>query len=328
MRRFALTRDPMATDPGRWGHSLGNLAELVIPCLDAAAPRSVLEIGAYAGDVTRLLVDWAAGSVRIHSVDPDPQEALVALARGHPEVELVRRTSLEAIPELPPADAVIIDGDHNYYTVGQELALIARQAEGDRLPLVICHDVCWPHGRRDAYYAPEVIPEDQRRPAIEGSYLFPDVKGLHDGGLIYRWPAREEGGPRNGVLTAVEDFLQGRDGLRFALVPAFFGLGVIWSRQAGYADALEEILEPWDRNPLVARLEANRVLHLAAWQREGARAAWCQERSAQKDALLRKLLESGTFALAVALSRLRQRGQPAFSREEVRRLLPESERSG
>ena len=326
MQRFALKFDPMATDPERWGHSMGNLAEIVIPCLEAAAPRSLIEIGAYAGDVTRLLVDFSPnGRLRVWSIDPDPREALVALADANPQLELVRRTSLEALPELPAADAYVIDGDHNYYTVSEELRLIAERA-ADSMPLLILHDVCWPHARRDSYVAPDQIPENDRHHSVEGAYLFPGFKGLRDGGLIYRWPAREEGGPRNGVLTAIEDFLAEREELRFALVPAFFGLGVVWARDAPYSDALEEILRPWDRNPLLERLEANRVLHLAAWQREGARAAWCQEQGARKDALLRKLLESGTFALAVALSRLRQRGEPAFSKDEIRELLPEHDR--
>ncbi|MGB0093780.1 MAG: class I SAM-dependent methyltransferase [Solirubrobacteraceae bacterium] len=312
----------MATDPGRWGHSMGNLAELVIPCLQAAAPASVVEVGAYAGDVTRMLLEWSrASGARIWSIDPDPQQTLVALGEEHSQLELVRTTSLEALPELATADAYVIDGDHNYFTVSEELRLIAASA-AETMPLLLCHDVGWPHARRDSYYAPAVIPDGHRQPTFESGYVFPGISGLHDGGLIYHWPAVEEGGPRNGVLTAIEDFLQDREELRFALVPAFFGLGVIWSRGAPYADALDAILDPWDRNPLVARLEANRVLHLATWQREAARAAWCQERSARKDALLRKLLESGTFALAVALSQLRQRGKPAFSKDEIRGLLP------
>jgi hypothetical protein len=328
VQRFALKFDPMATDPGRWGHSMGNLAELVIPCLEAAAPRSLIEIGAYAGDVTRLLVDWAqGGGASLWSIDPDPQQQLVALAEANPQLELVRRTSLDALPELPAAEAYVIDGDHNYYTVSEELRLISERA-GNSTPLLICHDVCWPHARRDSYFDPQQIPDEHRQPTVEGGYVFPGHQGLRDGGLIYRWPAREEGGPGNGVLTAIEDFLSGRDELRFAIVPAFFGLGVVWARDAPYSDALEEILAPWDRNPLLERLEANRVLHLAAWQREGARAAWCQEQSARKDALLRKLLQSGTFALAVAISRLRQRGEPAFSKEEIRELLPEHDRRG
>jgi hypothetical protein len=312
----------MATDPGRWGHSLGNLAEIWIPVLDAAAPRAMIEVGAYAGDVTRLLLGWMEGSdTRLWSIDPDPQPALVRLAAEHPELDLVRQTSLEALPALPTAEAVIIDGDHNYYTVSEELRLIAERARGGTLPLLICHDVGWPHARRDSYYDPATIPPEHRQETVEGGYVFPGDEGLREGGLIYRWPAVREGGPRNGVLTAIEDFLEGRDGLDFALVPAFFGLGVIWSRGAPYASQVEAILAPWDRNPLVERMEANRVLHLSAWQLEGGRAAWCQERSHHKDVILRKLLQSNTFALAVALSRVRRRGDPAFSMEEIRRAL-------
>jgi Methyltransferase domain len=319
---FALKADPMATDTGRWGHSLGNLAELWMPCLDAAAPGTLIEIGAYAGDVTGLLAEWAQRSgARIWSIDPEPQPELVRVAGESATVELVRRTSLEALPDLPAADAVIIDGDHNYYTVSEELRLIAGRARDGLFPLLICHDVCWPHARRDAYYAPETIPPEHRQETVEGGYVFPGDPGLREGGLIYRWPATHEGGPRNGVLTAIEDFLARRDGLRFALVPAFFGLGVVWSREAPYADELETILAPWDRNPLLERLEANRVLHLSSWQLEGGWFAWCHERSKRKDAVLRKLLESKTFALAVTLSRMRQGGTPAFSRDEVRRAL-------
>ncbi|MGO9974343.1 MAG: class I SAM-dependent methyltransferase [Solirubrobacteraceae bacterium] len=322
MATYTLQIDPMATDPGRWGHSLANLSELLFPCLDAAAPATLIEIGAYAGDITRLLLDWSeASGTRIISIDPDPHARLVALANEHPQLTLDRSTSLDALAELPPADAVIVDGDHNYYTVSEELRLIAAQAAGRRLPLVICHDVCWPHARRDSYYAIEQIPPEHRQPTVQGGYVHPNDQGLHEGGLAYKWPARREGGERNGVLTAIDDFLQARPELRLALVPAFFGLGVIWPRDAPYADALERILAPWDRNPLLARLEANRVLHLASWQHEAARASWRQEAINRKDAILRKLLQSRTFALAVTLSRLRQGGTPAFSKEEIRSSL-------
>jgi hypothetical protein len=317
----------MATDPGRWGHSLGNLAELVFACLDAAAPRSLVEVGAYAGDLTRMLLQWAdtTDGVKLISIDPMPQPALEQLAAERSELELARRPSLDALPALERADAYIVDGDHNYYTVHEELKLIAAGA-GERMPLIICHDVGWPHARRDSYYTPEAIPAEHRQPMAEGGYLFPGIEGTHDGGLIYQWPARTEGGPANGVLTAIEDFLEARAGVRFAIVPAFFGLGVIWDTAAPYAEALEALLGPWDRNPILGRLEANRVLHLAAWQREQARFAWSNEQSQRKDAFLRKLVQSGTFALAVAISRLRQRGAPAFSKQEVRELLPEHQR--
>ena len=39
-------------------------AELMLPCLDAAGARSVVEVGAFAGDLTRVLVDWASRPAR------------------------------------------------------------------------------------------------------------------------------------------------------------------------------------------------------------------------------------------------------------------------
>ena len=139
--------DPYANDPGRWAHSLIHHSELLLPCLDIAGARSVAEVGAYAGDLTGVLVDWAAKSgARVWAVDPSPQDELVRLDREREELELVRETSLEALPRIPLADAVVIDGDHNWYTVSEELRLIAERAGDGDLPLLLFHDVSWPHG--------------------------------------------------------------------------------------------------------------------------------------------------------------------------------------
>jgi hypothetical protein len=73
--------DPYASDPGRWAHSMQNLVEIILPCLDAAGARSVVEVGAYAGDLTELLAEWAGGfGAVVTAIDPSPQERLVRLA--------------------------------------------------------------------------------------------------------------------------------------------------------------------------------------------------------------------------------------------------------
>jgi hypothetical protein len=329
---FKLDYDPMATDPGRWGHSLGNLGELLFACLDAAAPRSLVEVGAYAGDVTQMLVAWAAGATteRLVSIDPEPQPALVALATEHPELELVRRTSVDALPDLAPADAYIIDGDHNYYTVSQELRLIDRASPG-RLPLLLCHDVCWPHARRDAYYTPEAIPDEQRRATAHGAYLFPGVSGLHDGGLIYKWAARQEGGERNGVLTAIEDFVASRELVRLCVVPAFFGLGVAWHTDKPWSDELAAVLDPFDRHPVLERLEANRVAQLARGYSRQVEIWELQRRLARQQAVLQRLLDSSAFGVAERLSRLRAGAgiateQSVVSKDEIRSVINDRDR--
>jgi hypothetical protein len=320
-----LDIDPFAGDPGRWGHSLLNLAEIMLPCLDAAGARSVVEVGAYAGDLTEVLVEWAAASgARVAAIDPSPQDRLVHLAAERPELELIRETSLAALPRISSADAMVIDGDHNYYTVSEELRLIAA-ADGE-LPLLLFHDVCWPHGRRDDYFAAELIPAEGRRPIAEGGGLFPGEPGIRHGGLPYRGAAAREGGPRNGVLTAVEDFVRQRDDLRLAIVPAFFGLGVVWRLGAPYADAVSTVLEPWDGNQLLARLEGNRVFHLASAHSQLVEATRAQQKLARQEIVLRRLVDSSAFALAERLSRLRHRlgiarGQSVVSKDEVRGAL-------
>jgi Methyltransferase domain len=313
------------TDPGRWGHSLANLSELLFGCLEAARVRSIVELGAYAGDLTERLADWAGtAGARVTAVDPFPQDRLLRLAAERTNVELVRETSIAALPGLPPADAVIVDGDHNYFTVSEELRLIDGLAGA--FPLVLLHDVCWPHGRRDDYYAPDEIPPEHRQPIAEGGGLVPGDPGITPGGLPYRAAAAREGGPRNGVRTAVEDFVADRPDLQLAIVPAFFGLGVVWRRDAPWADAVAAVLAPWDRNPLLARLERNRVVHLAQTHLNFAEVAVERARTARRDEYLRRLLDSRAFALAERLSRLRVRlgiaaGHSEVSKEEIRRAL-------
>lgn len=317
-------------DPTGWATSLANVAEVMLPCIEATEPRSVAEVGAYAGDLTRLLVDWAAAqdrTVTVMAIDPSPQDALVTLDAERPELELIRETSLDALPRIDVPDVVIIDGDHNYWTVSEELRIIAERAPGKKLPLILLHDVEWPHARRDDYFAAEQIPADHRQPlAGEGKGIYPGDPGLRTGGLPYPRSAEREGGPGNGVRTAVEDFVATDAGLRFATVPAFFGFGVVWHGDRKWAKRVAQVLEPWDDSQLVGRLEAGRVAHLAAEQTLLTEVFQARERRARQEAVLQRLLDSSAFAVAERLSRLRERvgiatAQSLVSKDEIRRAL-------
>jgi hypothetical protein len=324
-----LEIDPYRNDPDRWGTSMAQLAELLIPCLNASGARTVVEVGAFAGDLTRVLVDWAAQSgAGIVAVDPAPEPSLLALAQESRELELIRKTSLEALPGLEQPDAVIIDGDHNYFTVAGELRILGERFAGADLPLLLFHDVCWPHGRRDDYFAAGQVPAAARHPAAgDRGGIVPGDEGLRpDAGLPYPRSAAHEGGPRNGVLTAVEDFVAGRRHLRLAVVPAFFGFGAVWHGDAPWAEDVAEILEPWDRNPLLERLEGNRVHHLAQGHSRQVEIWRLQERQVRQEALLRRMLESSAFGVAERLSSLRMRAgvarnQSVVSKAEIRRAL-------
>ncbi len=313
--------NPYETDPGAWGASLLNNGELLVAVLDAAEAKSVIEVGAYAGDLTRLLLLWAErAGAQIVAIDPSPQTELEQLERDRSELRLIRAESPAALVGVEPTDAVILDGDHNYYTVTEELKALTRWPQG-RMPLVLLHDVTWPHGRRDDYFDPDQIPPDQRQPITPESGLYPGVNGVRPGALPYHNPAASEGGPRNGVLTALEDFVAADDGLAHAVIPTFFGLGVIWPSDAPYAAAVRRILEPWDRNPLLERLERNRVLHLASAHVQLSLATDAQQQLVEVRTLLQRMLDSRAFAAAELFLRIRQLGKPVFSRADVSRAI-------
>ena len=312
------------TDPLQWGYSLSNVFELLSGCLEAIDAKTVLEIGSFKGELTVELLEWAeTRGVRIAGVDPLPPDELEALAASRPELELLRVVGAEVLRERDFDDAIIIDGDHNYFTLSEELKIIGERAPGAEMPLLMFHDVCWPHARRDTYYAPERIPEDQRQPLAHHEGIAPGVKGTAEWGLPFIWAAAEEGGPGNGTMTAIEDFMADRPGIELAVVPAFFGFGVMWHRDAPWAADVARVIGPYDRHPVLERMEGNRVEHLVAGQGRARQLIELEEKLAKQEDLLRRLLGSNAFTVAEKLSALKQRGEPLFTRAEVQALLDE-----
>jgi hypothetical protein len=242
-------------------YSLREHRELIFECLGAVAPKRVVEIGSEAGGMTREMVAWAEREgARFVTVEPFPVEEMRELDRSSDAFELVEARSPEALEGLEPADAYLVDGDHNHWTVLRELRAIHSAGE----PLTILHDVGWPCARRDQYYSVESLPPEAVHPHSYTKGRVPGESELVDdggfGGAGGFAVALEEGGPRNGVLTAVEDFIAEREGrLEYAHVPAVFGLGVVYPAAAPYAERLRELLAPWHENPVLERIERNRV---------------------------------------------------------------------
>ncbi len=242
-------------------HSLAEFRAILLPVLDAVAPKRLVEIGGEGGAFTEELARWAERrGAELHCVEPEPSTAVLALADAG-RVQLTQGKSPGALADLPRFDLAVIDGDHNWHVVSGEL----RALFGDRddPPVAVLHDVGWPAARRDQYYAPDDVPADRRKPfdydlgAVPDRTLLQPVGGFRgEGAFAY---ALEEGGERNGVLTAVDDFLAGRDDLELRRIPAIFGVGVVFASAAPYADALRDLLDPLHEHPLLARLEENRL---------------------------------------------------------------------
>ena len=180
---------------------------MLAPVLAAAEARRVVEIGALRGDNTREILETLGPGSLLHVIDPVPGFDPSDHERDHPGRYVFHRArSLDVLGDLPPMDAALIDGDHNWYTVFNELRLLSEGARRHQapLPLLVLHDVGWPYGRRDLYYAPETIPAEAGQWLIDASVSF--TKGCYTGQeLVARVDSRGSNTPRRlRLLRAAE----------------------------------------------------------------------------------------------------------------------------
>ena len=200
--------------------------------VEAVGARQIVEVGVDHGALTEKLLGWAAehGAV-IHAVDPHH-----AVDRPAWEAEYGDRLvfhesrSLNVLGRIEGPDVILIDGDHNWYTVINELRLLERTAvHAERLPPVVAlHDVDWPYGRRDLYYDPDSIPAAHRQP-FERKGIMPGEGELVAGGLNdHLQNAIYEHAIHNGVMTAVEDFIEESElPWRRVHIPGLRGLAIL-----------------------------------------------------------------------------------------------------
>ena len=245
-------------------HSLTFYAELIEQLAALPGCPDVVEIGSESGEMSvRLATAAARRGGTLYVVEPTPSDLLRTFAAEHDNVRVVEGYSPEALAGLPPAGLYVVDGDHNYVTVRGEVgAIFAEHAPLDTL--AVMHDVGWPSGRRDQYYAPDRLPADAVWPHSFTRGAVPDSSELTADGRGFRGEgafafALHEGGPRNGVLTAIEDVLTARPTLGLLTTPLVFGLGVIGHRTHPQWLDVEALLAPYVDNPTLAAAERNRV---------------------------------------------------------------------
>lgn len=206
---------------------------VLLPFMRASGYRNICEIGAQLGANTERM--QSDPSLRLTVVDPCWDADLSAAYQGQDRIKVAKGLSLDVLPTLAaPFDCILIDGDHNWYTVFNELKVIHDRALLLPGGTIFLHDVEWPCGRRDLYYNLDTVPVESRQPCarkgvVRGQSALSDGPALNDG----LWNADHEGGARNGVLTAIEDFLAAhRHEYFFFTITTEYGLGVL-QRRAG-----------------------------------------------------------------------------------------------
>ena len=243
--------------------------KVVAPVLEAAEARRLVEIGALRGEQTQLILDTLGDDAELHVIDPvpdfDPDEHRARFGAGY---HFHRSLSIDVLGDLPPMDAALVDGDHNWYTVVNELRLLADGARAHQapLPVLVLHDVGWPYGRRDLYYDPDTVPAEFRQ-EWQRRGMRPGVERLVNRGGLNPTMANavREGGPRNGVMTGLDDFVAGYDRpLRLVVLPIYFGLAIVveeerLARQPALAALLDRLESPEGKDMLLELAESMRI---------------------------------------------------------------------
>jgi hypothetical protein len=233
---------------------------IIQPVLELLRPETIVEIGSeYGQNTQKLLAFCQRNDAKLHVIDPLPKYDVAAWQEEYGEHLIFHKAlSLYALPKIDWFDAVLIDGDHNWYTVFSELKLMEERCEASSrpFPLVMLHDVGWPYGRRDGYYNPSTIPDKYRKQHAKKG-MRPGVahlvkkRGLNENMAN----AISENEPRNGVLTAVEDFVrETKQEIELIKLPGLHGLGLLVPLRLEEQNAeLAQFLGVLNLSPPVAR---------------------------------------------------------------------------
>jgi hypothetical protein len=232
--------------------------------LNLTKPAYLVEIGGDQGECTQKFCAWARPhQSAIDVIETKPTDKLRQVIEQYPLAKLHIGLSLEILPTIEKAACFIIDGDHNYYTVYNELKLITQHNQPD---LILLHDVGWPWGHRDMYYDLNTIPDQYRNDPVTDPHLgilpghqgvFPE-QGFRSTSRKFSF-AKMEGGPQNGVLTAVQDFLTENSDYQLFTVDCVFGLGILVPKSMHHYSEVINALNSYVTNPLIALLEQDRL---------------------------------------------------------------------
>src|SRR5689334_5123552 len=105
--------------------------------------KSLCEIGASAGASSDILRESEGGHLTV--IDPCLDSDLCAKYSNDSRIHVHKGMSLEVLPRLSEKfDCILIDGDHNWYSVFNELRVIQERQLLAKGGTIFLHDVGWP----------------------------------------------------------------------------------------------------------------------------------------------------------------------------------------
>ena len=175
--------------------------------------------------------------------------------------DFINDYTLNVLPDYSNYGAIFLNDDPNWYTVFNELNII--KEKNDIFPLVFIGHNVFPYKRRDAYSNPDIIPVEFVNDYSEGFNI--NHMTILDG----FFHANQENTPKNGVLTAVEDFLAQNPEIQLSEIRLLNGNIILYSKNSiskekliEFEEEIEEYSAEYD-DYLDFQIEKNVLLNLS-----------------------------------------------------------------
>jgi len=282
------------------------------PLIKAVKPSRVLEIGSEKGVNTNLLASsLCASGVELFIIEPKPEFEPSSLNKKFgANFKFIEKQSSDCLESCLPADLILLNGESNWFFIYTQLEIIGSfcEKQGIEFPVVSVCNTGWPYARRDCYPDQSMVPEKSRQSSRTGGVVPGGKTPLPSVGFnMMAVHAETEGGPRNGVLTAIEDFIDSSTtSLAKLQLEGFHGITLVYPEQLAETNAklkyfLNSISTSKEINCFIQNLEESR--NTARFERDSFEALINEQ--TEKHDLERDRLQKVTEEIPKHLSKIK-----------------------
>lgn len=111
---------------------------IVFPLINELKPKYIVEVGSEKGTNTMSMLEYCEGNNAVLTcIDPFPLFDVEGLKNKYGDkFDMVEDLSLNVLPHLKDYDLILLDGDHNWYTIYNELKCIENTFNQDSFPFI------------------------------------------------------------------------------------------------------------------------------------------------------------------------------------------------
>ncbi len=222
---------------------------VIRPIIDGVKAQNIVEIGSDTGINTKNILEYCLDhDSHLIVIDPSPKFDVEEFKiRYGDKFEFYKELSLNRLPSITDFDVILIGGDHNWYTLYNELKIIEEKFNEENFPIIFLPNIGLQYKGRELYCDPENIPKSYRQTHKKLGKSPGEASLNENSGMNKDFnDSINENNSKNGILTAVETFINESDlEFTFKTINVFYGLGILYVKN----EKIDEIIKKVSSNP-------------------------------------------------------------------------------